>query len=258
MLAVDGIRIDLQTFGAEPVSGESENATSDMLSDLGLAVAPYVLLDTRNNALQVSDGVSAAGGYPPWVSTDSRNADPDQVVTRFTSGVDFFWPSPLRIAEPQAGRNGPLVVSSPEAWIEGEPLALQPDNRAGLTRKREETLGTYPIAAWSENVPAEGTRTVVVGDSDFASNLVFYSESFQNFMFIERSLLWLMKHDDIAGLHARSRAPAALDRIEAEFPRLLTGRIVEVVNTLAVPSGVLLVGFFHLRRRRKRDAKAAA
>lgn len=258
MLAVDGIRMDLQTLEAEPVSGESADAASDMLSQVGMVVEPYALLDTRSNPLQVSGGVSSAGGYPPWVSTDSRNADPDHVVTRFTSGVDFFWPSPLRMVDPDGGSNGPLVVSSPEAWIIGEPSDLRPDNRRGLTRNREETLGTYPIAAWSENAPAEGTRTVVVGDSDFASNLVFYSESFQNFMFIERSLLWLMKHDDIAGLHARSRAPDSLDRIEAEFPRLITGRIVEVVNTVAIPFGVLLVGFFHLRRRRKRDAKAAA
>lgn len=258
LLAVDGVRVDLQTFDAEPVTDEASEATSRMLSEVGVDVEPHVLLDARSNPLQASGQVSSAGTYPPWVSTDSRSAYPDHPVTRFTSGVDFFWPSPLRIVDPEQGANGPLVVSSSESWIQGEPMNLQPDNRAALTRNRQETSGTYAIAAWSEQAAAEGSRTVVVGDSDFASNLVFYSESLQNFMFMERSLLWIMGQDDVAGLHARSRVPASLDRIEAEFPRLLTARIVEACNTFIVPLVLLLVGFLHGRKRRRLDARAAA
>lgn len=249
LLAVDGLRIDLSTLDGEPVDSRALDA---LLDSVGVRVRPYAVMDERNN--RFSDG-SAPGGvpYPPWIRTDSRNASPEHPVTQFSSGIDFFWPSPLRIDDFDGGRSGALLVTTPGAWLQGEPMRFPPDQPSVLYRDHQATLGSYALAAWSEDVAAEGSRAIVIGDSDFASNLVFYTGSFQNYMFVERSILWLLGEDEMAAVHTRSRLPGSLDRIEPEFPRLLTSRIVESVNVVVLPLMLLLVGYVRLRRRRKAD-----
>ncbi len=249
LLAVDGLRIDLSTFEGEPVENE---ALDVLLASVGFRVEPYAVMDERSNP--ISDGTAPGGPpYPPWIRTDSRNASPDHPVTRFSAGIDFFWPSPLRIDGFDNGRGGPLLVTTPGAWLQGEPMRFRPDEPSVLYRDRDASVGSYALAGWSEDAAGEGSRAIVVGDSDFASNLVFYTGSFQNYMFVERSILWLLGEDRMAAVHTRSRLPGALDRIEPEFPRLLTSRIVESLNAVVLPVMLLLVGYLRLRRRRKID-----
>ncbi len=249
LLAVDGLSIDLNTLEGASVESEALDA---LLEVVGVRVEPYAVMDERNNP--ISDGTAPGGApYPPWIRTDSRNASPEHPVTRFSAGIDFFWPSPLRIDAFDTGEGGALLVTTPGAWLQGEPMRVRPDEPSILYRDRDATVGSYALAAWSENRAGDGSRAIVIGDSDFASNLVFYTGSFQNFMFVERSILWLLGEDRMAGVHTRSRLPGALDRIEAEFPRLLTSRIVESLNAVIIPVMLLLVGYLRLRRRRKID-----
>ncbi|MFP4642905.1 MAG: Gldg family protein [Spirochaetales bacterium] len=256
LVAGDGLRVNLSTLDSEPVREASRSALDEVLGTAGMTIEPLALMDSRNNELVTEGGMSGVS-YPPWIVADSRNADPDHPVTVGMGDLDLYWPSPLRVDTPEDGRNGPLVVTTGDAWLQGEPMNLQPDNRAALERNREQSLASYVLAAWAEDTHSEDSRLVVVSDSDFASNLVFYTESFANFMFVERSLLWLLGEDDMAGIHVRSRQPAGLDRIESPDARVVTAWLVGSVNTVLIPSVILLSGFLRLKRRRKRDQREA-
>ena len=251
-VAADGLNVDLSTLDAAPVDESSRRALDTALASTGMTVEPLALMDSRNNEF-VTDAGFAGVPYPPWVATDSRNADPEHPVTMGMGRLDLFWPSPLRIDSPESGQSGPLVVTTGEGWIQGDPISLQPDNRAALERNRAESRGSYAVAGWAEDTHADGSRIVVVSDSDFASNLVFYTESLANFMFVERSLLWLLGEDEMARLHVRSRQPGGLDRIESPDARAVTAWLVETVNVVAIPLVILLIGVLRLRRRRRRD-----
>ncbi len=252
LIAADGLNVDLSTLDGQRADASALSAVEHVLSPAGMTVEPLALMDARNNEL-VTEGGFAGVAYPPWIATDARNADPEHPVTIGMGSLDFFWPSPLRVDSPETGQSGPLVVTTGDAWIQGEPINLQPDNRAALERNRPESLGSYAIAGWAEDTYSEGSRLVAVADSDFASNLVFYTESFGNFMFVERALLWLLGEDAMASIHVRSRQPGALDRIESPDARGFTAWIVESVNAVVIPLVILLVGVIRLRRRRRRD-----
>ncbi|MFW6233845.1 MAG: Gldg family protein [Spirochaetota bacterium] len=250
-LTVDGIDVRVSELTGDAVN----NATMEpLLQALGVAVENVLLLDRESHLFPAELTSGEPMVYPPWIRTGQRNIDPDHPLGVRAVPVDFFWPSPIRVFEPESGTNGPLIVSSPDAWLQAAPFSLNPEDPVALARDRDASTGVYAVSAWTEGVLHEDSRAVVVGDSDFLSNLVYYTDSFPNFDFVKRAVYWLSGNNGLATLSPENVAVSRMDRIEDPFYRHLTGRIVEMLNVLILPvlmcTGVLL----SVLRRRARMA----
>ena len=254
-LALDGVDVRVDSLSARPVSAEPFRV---LLDELGVRVEPVVLMDSRAH-LFPSDLISGrVVVYPPWVQTDSRNIDPDHALGNRAGSVDFFWPGILRLRSPERGETEPLIVSSSRSWLQASPFVLDPLNTAALERDRIESTGIHVLAAQSSGVHHPESRAVITADSDFLSNLIFYTDSFSNLDFVTRAIHWISGYDELARLSPARIGVPRMDRIEDPFARFITGRIIEIMNTLVIPGIVIGVMFWTWYRRKKRERPGMA
>ena len=92
---------------------------------------------------------------------------------------------------------------------------------------------------------------MVVGDDDFASDLMQFSDSLPNVLFLESALLWLAGHDDLLSIRGRAAAEGRLDRIEDPAAKRRVVFAAQALNIAAVPLLVLLFGAVRLLLRRR-------
>jgi ABC-type uncharacterized transport system involved in gliding motility auxiliary subunit len=89
---------------------------------------------------------------------------------------------------------------------------------------------------------------VVVGDSDFASNLAGYTRGSDNLALAENAMHWLTGAEELLQL----RAQAYPDRLLQDSPRALRLQgLAELLSIYIVPGLVLAGGFGVLLRRRR-------
>jgi ABC-type uncharacterized transport system involved in gliding motility auxiliary subunit len=105
--------------------------------------------------------------------------------------------------------------------------------------------------AASRGLPA---RVVVVGDEDFASELMQFSDSLYNVLFLENAILWLTGNEDLLSIKARAPEAGHLDRVADPVLRRRLMLAVELANVAVVPVLVALFAAVRLARRRKDDA----
>ncbi len=265
------VRVNPAELRAVPAGGAP---IFDLLERYGVRVLPALVLDeyhlsfpapAEGGMTETPDGMRGSDGppYPHWISMDERFAAPDHPITARLTVLDLMWASPLQLGPVRAGPDiggeaEPLVVTSPESWLQREPFVLAPEQAPQFERDRAETEESRVVAAVTNlETPAEGReggRVVVVGDSDFASNLIHYTGRAANLLFIESAIAWLAEDKGIAAAGVRGRGPGRLDRIEYVPARITTLRVVEFVTIVLVPLTVLLYGAVHVRRRRRRPA----
>lgn len=252
LLAVDGIDVRVSELSAAVVD---DTTMEPLLRSLGVSVERLLLLDSESHLFPAELTSGEPVVYPPWIRTGQRNIDPEHPLGVRAVRVDFFWPSPIRVFEPETGANGPLIVSSSDAWLQAPPFSLDPTDTAALVRDREASRGIYALSAWSEGVFHDDSRAVVTGDSDFLSNLVFYTESFSNFDFVKRAVYWLSGDSALASMSPGNVTVSRMNRIEDPFYRNLTARVIEIMNVLIIP---VLLGVAVLLAVRKRSPNRAS
>jgi hypothetical protein len=95
------------------------------------------------------------------------------------------------------------------------------------------------------------TRVVVVGDEDFASELMQFSDSLYNVLFLENAILWLTGNEDLLSIKARAPEAGRLDRVADP---VLRRRLILAVRWSRgrVPLLVALFAAVRLARRGKK------
>jgi ABC-type uncharacterized transport system involved in gliding motility auxiliary subunit len=99
--------------------------------------------------------------------------------------------------------------------------------------------------------PGQSTRAVVVGDEDFASDLMQFSDSLHNVLFLENAVLWLTGNEDLLSIKARAPEAGRLDRIADPLLRRRLMFAAELANVAVIPFLVALFAVARLARRRK-------
>jgi ABC-type uncharacterized transport system involved in gliding motility auxiliary subunit len=92
---------------------------------------------------------------------------------------------------------------------------------------------------------------IVIGDDDFLTDLMQFSDSLSNVLFVENAVLWLSGNADLLSIKTRTGAVGRLDRIQDQPLRSRLALAAELINVVAIPLGVMLFG---LLRRKRRDA----
>jgi ABC-type uncharacterized transport system involved in gliding motility auxiliary subunit len=205
-------------------------------------------------------GWETIGKYPPWVSIQSHNVSPENPITARFTGLDLLWPVALSPVARAGVEAEPIVRTTGSAWVQGGPYILDPYKvpQAGVTRGQFALAfalsGSFPAFFPSVAGPAVPTRMIVVGDDDFLTDLMQFSDSLSNVLFVENVVLWLSGNSDLLSIKTKAASEGKLDRIQdpATRSRLMLG--AEILNVALIPLAVALFGLVRRIRRRERGA----
>jgi ABC-type uncharacterized transport system involved in gliding motility auxiliary subunit len=103
---------------------------------------------------------------------------------------------------------------------------------------------------------ASPSRIIVVGDTDFATNIINATQAIHNLDFLLRTADWLANDDDIIGIRNRLPQVSRLDRIADPARRLAAMRFSQIVNVGVVPLLVIVSALALASARRSRSRAA--
>lgn len=279
---IDGVNIDLdQNLQADQYE---QAPIFELLEAYGVTVEEKLVLDSYSKDFRVPrqmfGGITweVIGRYPHWINIRPGNVNADNPITARFQGLDLLWPSPVRVIREGDGRIIPLVESSTEAWIMDESYITDPYRMESVSSRAAETAGQFilgvaiekqlksffseepfsPPAGVSvpyDEIQTEGeyTRLIVFGDSDFASNIIQYSNSMYNMEFLLNCADWLSMEDDLMEIRTRTGRDTRLNRLE---PQRAQAQYIfsQIVNIVLIP--LLIVGYGIVRsglRRRQQS-----
>ena len=272
-LGIDGVRIDLeQNLKASPYE---DAPIFDLIESYGVRVEEKLVLDRYAKDFRVPRQVfggmawEVIGRYPHWINIRPGNVSAESPVTARFQGLDLLWPSPVEILNEGQGQIIPLVMSSNEAWIMDERYITDPYRMDSVNPNSAESAGQYTLGVAVEkqldsffsgqqvNPPAgeslpyeeirrssEYTRLIVFGDSDFASNIIQYSNSMYNMDFLLNCADWLAKDDDLMQIRTRNVRDTRLNRLDPQRAQIQY-IFSQIVNMMLIP--LLIVGYGIIR-----------
>ncbi len=251
LFAVDGVYVDLgHNLKASALSG---NDILGLLKLYGVSVGNTLILDPFSKEFRTPKTFygnvawQTIGPYPEWVSIRTPAGSGNPVTAHFT-GLDLLWASPLRIRSVPGVDTEVLLTSSTLAWEMKPPFKTSPFTVREYGSGRNAEKKRFNLAA---AVSKGRSRMIIIGDSDFVSDLVQYSDSYYNMRFILNSVDWLSQNDDFMTIRTRHDVNTALDRyIPAK--RNAVYLLSQILNIILIPLLVLVIGLSSLRRRLKK------
>jgi ABC-type uncharacterized transport system involved in gliding motility auxiliary subunit len=265
LFAVKGLRVHTaNTFTAQQVGSST---LLSMIESYGVRVGRDMVLDTSSRDYRLPQqrpngqiGWETIGKYPPWVSIQGPNVSPENPITARFTGLDLLWPVSLSPSARAGVQAVPLVRTTGSAWVQGEPYIVDPYKvpQAGVTRGQFVLAfalsGTFPAFFPADAGPAVPTRMIVIGDDDFLTDLMQFSDSLSNVLFVENVVLWLSGNSDLLSIKTKAGSEGKLDRIQdaGARSRLMLG--AEVLNVALIPLAVALFGLVRRIRRREKGA----
>ncbi len=250
--------LEVHTEQALEAEEAGPSALLDLIESYGVRVRREMVLDTSARDYRLPQATAGGirweslGRYPAWVSVRSPGVSPTHPITSGFAGLDLLWPSPLQAVPVDGVRAEVLAQSSPAAWVMHAPFLLDPFR---LPRGGGAAAGRQVLAvALSGVFGGLPTRVVVVGDEDFASELMQFSDSLYNVLFLENAILWLTGNEDLLSIKARAPEAGRLDRVADPALRRRLMLAVELVNVAVIPLLVALFAAVRLARRGKEDA----
>jgi ABC-type uncharacterized transport system involved in gliding motility auxiliary subunit len=221
--------------------------------------------------------------YPYWITVAGQYASRDNPITAHFNGLDLYWASPLTLSAGGGATIEPLVTSTPDSWtVDEEPFDTNPESARMMLYSQPENKGSRVLAAslrgpltswfrgkaipkkegetrnWQSIVEtAKDARLVMVGDADFASNLVDFTEAEYNLSFLSNTAEWLSNSEDLLAIKTRLARDTRLNRIQDPVRRLTAALTTQIVNVAVIPLGVIAFGIARLLLRRKKSAVRA-
>jgi ABC-type uncharacterized transport system involved in gliding motility auxiliary subunit len=104
---------------------------------------------------------------------------------------------------------------------------------------------------------SKDVRLVVVGDADFASNLMDFTEAQYNMTFLANAAEWLANSEDLLSIKSRLSRDVRLNRIQDPARRLAAALSTQIVNVAIIPLAVIAFGIIRLLLRRKKSTVRA-
>ncbi len=286
LFAVKGLRVETTRRLNAVVVGSSPLLA--MLESYGVKVGREMVLDRSARDYRLPQFVFGSikwmvlGKYPEWVSILPQDVSASNPITARFPGLDLLWPSDLRFMGSRGVTAELLVESTKDAWLMKPPFTTDPFDIVGLDGSSYPTKGQYALAyalsgrfhSWfaGGRVPGSGaeapyerlltespaTRMIVIGDYDFASNLMQFSDSAYNALFLENAVEWLSSDSDLLAIKTRNFHDLRLTHIQDPATRQRLIFLVEALNVALIPLLLLAGGAarWYFRRERMMIARA--
>jgi gliding-associated putative ABC transporter substrate-binding component GldG len=283
LFAVNGVYIDT-IYGSLEARHYNNQGLLDMIASYGVIVKPELALDRNALTLQYQSRTPSGSiqyrltRYPLWIGVLGENTNDHHPVSADFSGLDLYWPSPLELAPAQNVEANVLFTTSNEAWLMREAFYTNPEIMYMLEMEAEQTRGKKilgvalsgsfmsffkgagkPVREGSnEELPdmpgtAGFSRIIVIGNLEFATNMMNATQAVNNLDFLLRAAGWIVNDDDIIGIRNRQPQAGRLDKITDISKRISAMRFSQIVNVVLVPLFVILTGFFLASKRRSRS-----
>jgi ABC-2 type transport system permease protein len=287
LYAVDGVFVDSRSnLQARPIE---DKGLLRMLETYGVRIEKQLVLDKANLTIPYQS-MSMSGmvqvklvRYPHWVVVLPQNSNSKHPLTARFDGLDLFWASPLTVNSQAGVTADNLFSSTKEAWLMTKDFVTNPDMEAVFASEAAKTKGQYtlgtsltgtfpsyfkgknkPIKAGSKDVlpdmPGEAKpgRLIVIGDSEFPTTLVQYTNSNQNLEFLVQAADWLSSDNDILSIRTRLPATGRLNKISDPIERAQAMLMAQLINLVLIPLLVIGYGVFrNLRRKAKLQSREA-
>lgn len=260
LVAVDGV--DVGSGGSLEARPAPPSPASELAASLGVKISGELVLDEASLRLPLgavslpSGGDASAVPYPHWVALLGSFADRGHPLARRFPGLDLYWPSPLDLSGAEGLRVRPLASSTDRSWRMAWDLVVDPRRAALFQRERPATEGSSVLVAVAEGEPGAPApaRALVIGDADFATDVLELGGSRRNLLFLLAAADWLSGDDALLDLRSRGWRSTKLDKIPDAAGRASAAARSIALNVVVVPCSVALFAFLRLRRRRKKAA----
>lgn len=252
LFAVDGVFVDLNdNLAAEPVK---DNPLLDLLDEYGIRIKNTLVLDPFSRNFRIprifygNIAWKTVGPYPEWIEIKKAAETGNPVVADFT-GVDLLWASPVILKKEAAGNAEVLFYSSTMAWEMGPPFLTDPYkvNEYGSGKKLYKSAIPLGIS-----VVRGSSRMIIVGDSDFLSDLLSYSDSLYNMRFLLNSVDWLSQNEDFMAIRTRMERNLSLDALPDDRKQAVY-RSAQILNLFIIPVIIFIVMIIVIRGKKKRN-----
>ena len=286
--AVKGVYIDTLR-GSIEARPQEDKGLLEMIASYGAIVRPELALDRNALTLQYQTRMPSGAvqfrivRYPLWISVMQSNGNPQHPISANFSGLDLYWPSPIELHPSDKVQAEPLFTSTTEAWVMRGEFYTSPEMPYLLERSAAETKGKKdlgaaltgefpsffkgspkPVREGSDEVLpdmpqyANQSRIVVVGDTDFTTNMISATNARQNLDFLLRVADWLVSDDDIIKIRSKQPHVGRLDKIFDSGRRAAAMRFVQIINVGIIPLLVIVCGLVLASRRKKRSHETGA
>ncbi|AEJ19434.1 GldG family protein [Gracilinema caldarium] len=281
LYAVDGVFVDSRSnLQARAIE---DKGLLRMLETYGVRLDTKLVLDKANltipyQSMNMSGMVQVKlVRYPHWVVVLPQNSNSKHPLTARFDGLDLFWASPLTVNPPAGVSGDRLFSSTKEAWLMTKDFITNPDMESVFTNEASSTRGQYtlgvslsgtfpsyflgkkkPVKEGSKDMlpdlPSEPKtgRIIVIGDSEFPTNLVQYTNSNQNLEFLVQAADWLASDDDILSIRTRLPVSGRLNKISDPIERAQAILMSQLINMIIIPLLVIGYGVFRIMRRKAR------
>jgi len=286
LFAVKGIYVDTVN-GTIEARAQNSQGLLEMIASYGVVVRPELALDRNALSLQYQARMPSGGiqyrivRYPLWIGVPGDNGNPSHPVSADFSGLDLYWSSPLELHPPENVEAISLFTSSAAAWSMKDNFYTSPELSSLFERDAAQTRGVKILGAaltgeftsfftGAAKPAREGSdeqlpdmpllpslsRIIVVGDVDFATNIINATEASRNLEFLLRAADWLASDDDIVGIRGRQPHIGRFDKMQDESARASAMRFSKIVNVGLAPLLVVAAAIFLAYRRNKRARNA--
>jgi len=282
LFGVEGVRMDLLR-GLE-ASSLGSSPLLDMLETYGVRVLREQVLDVYSQNFRQPRQVfgqvmwEIIGKYPHWITIAEQFVARDNPVTARFAGLDLYWASPLELEPREGVEEEMLIKTTPEAWSMAERFETDPQRAESLLFMEHENRGQRTVAAslsgslpsyfagreiptrageereWETVRERSGeTRVLVVGDSDFASEIFQYTDAAYNLDFLANAAGWLANEEDLLEIKTRTTRDMRLNKIQDREARSSLALFTEVFTVVFLPLLVIAFGLIRYALRRKRS-----
>ncbi|NOY08063.1 MAG: GldG family protein [Spirochaetes bacterium] len=281
LFLVDGVNVDMRNN--LKASKINKSPMLDMLKSYGIDVKREMVLDKYSKDFRIPRQIfgqtmwQVLGKYPEWITISSQSVAKDNPITARFSGLDLYWASPLKWIKRSGEKAEPIIKTTKDAWVMKKRFLTNPYQASTFAYIGGDTKGQYNIGYtvtgtfhsyfagksipvregesrdWKEikDKSAE-TRIIVIGDSDFVSNLLQYTGANYNLDFAENSAEWLSHGEDLLSIKTRIIRDTRLNKIQDIKKRVTVMLFSQIVNIIFIPLLVIAFGIFRFLARRKK------
>jgi ABC-type uncharacterized transport system involved in gliding motility auxiliary subunit len=286
LFAADSVYIDT-FYGSLEAWKREDQGLLEMIAAYGAIVRPELALD-RNALEMIYQSRSQSGGvqyrivrYPLWIGVLGENGNQKHPVSSNFFGLDLFWASPLELHSVPNVESDVLFTTSKEGWAMSENLSTNPEILYMMELEKNETTGVKILGASlsgtfpsffrgspkptregsQEELPdmpqqASPSRIIVIGNTNFASNMIDATQANHNLDFLMRAAAWLVNDDDIIGIRSKQPQTGRLDKIADIDKRVAAMKFAQILNVGIIPLIVIIAGIIFASQRRKRSKYA--
>lgn len=251
LFAVDGVNINLEkNLEASPLHND---LVINFLKSYGLALENSLVVDPFSRDFRIPKSIYGSiawetiGPYPLWVSVKSTISNQSPITAHFT-GLDLLWVSPVKIDSKIKNRTEVLIKSSTLAWLMSDNFKTSPYTVSEYGQRNNQLQNQYNLAV---TLSLEDSRIILVGDSDFLSDLIQYSDSYYNMRFTLNCIDWLSQNEDFMSIRTRHDRNVFLDKFPAEM-RSTVYLISQILNIFIIPMIILIIGIFSYKRETRK------